>query len=37
MLLSKRREVRALGPDARVRRWIVLPKLPRFADPPQLR
>ena len=37
LLLSKRREVRALGPDARVRRWIVLPKLPRFADPPQLR
>jgi N-acetylglucosaminyl-diphospho-decaprenol L-rhamnosyltransferase len=37
VLLSKRRAVRALGPHARVARWIVVPKEPRLAHPPMVR
>jgi GT2 family glycosyltransferase len=36
-LRAKRREVRALGPDTLVSKWIVMPRLPHTAHPPQVR
>jgi GT2 family glycosyltransferase len=36
-LRTARRAVRALGPDGRVRPWIVIPKRPAYAHPPMRR